>query len=290
MSSSVVALGVQHRRFWIPLASPCYWRRNLARESGEVGRVKLFGRSGFPGRISHSPKTLPLKFIMLPNEIFALACRAYYDEEGLIVDSSNGQFAHSPQTRKECDTGYYLLWGHHQHQGLLQSKDLDKCCFFWPDTINWLRECDYFPENYFELWDIYEKYMRELCSKASKQSHTEKDDLGRSVNAVKAGKAGHEEKDDLGRSVNAVKAVKAAHEEKDEYGKSATAKKAGAASALVRSKKVLVTFSDGSQQYFNSIQETSHFFCVTPMAVIFRTRKNLPSKKGKLACYRFELV
>jgi hypothetical protein len=24
-----------------------------------------------------------------------------------------------------------------------------------------LLECDYFPDNYFELWDIYEKYLRE---------------------------------------------------------------------------------------------------------------------------------
>ena len=96
---------------------------------------------------------------MLSNEVFALACRAYYDQRGIVVDTKNGQFAHSPLTRRECDTGYYLLWGHHQHQGLLQSKDLDKCCFFSGHALKWLRECDYFPENYFELWDIYDKYV-----------------------------------------------------------------------------------------------------------------------------------
>ena len=97
---------------------------------------------------------------MLPNEVFALACRAWYEEQGLIVDKRNGEFAHSPLTRKECDTGYYLLHGHHQHHGLIQSKDLDKCCFFSGDTLRWLRKCDYFPENFFELWDIYDKYIR----------------------------------------------------------------------------------------------------------------------------------
>ena len=95
---------------------------------------------------------------MLPNEEFALACRAYYEEQGLIVDKTNGQFAHSPLTRKECNTGYYLLWEHHQHQGLLQSKDLNKCCFFAPDTKKWLLTADYFPDDFFELWNIYDQY------------------------------------------------------------------------------------------------------------------------------------
>jgi hypothetical protein len=95
---------------------------------------------------------------MLPNEVFALACLAYYEEQGFVVNKENGIFAHCPLTRHECETGYYLLWEHHQHQGLLQSRDLDKCCFFAGDALKWLRECDYFPDDYFELWGIYEKY------------------------------------------------------------------------------------------------------------------------------------
>jgi hypothetical protein len=156
---------------------------------------------------------------MLPNEVFALACRAYYEEQGLIVNEKNGQFAHSPLTRRECDTGYYLLWGHHQHQGLLQSKDLDKCCFFTADSLRWLKECDYFPENFFELWDIYDKYSSELGKtaaqktvelrvgvhgrspekmsedgkKASNKLHEVKNDEGKSAHAVKMGKSGGRE-------------------------------------------------------------------------------------------------
>jgi hypothetical protein len=113
------------------------------------------GESFLSGFLS-PPKSL--NRIMLPNEEFALACRAYYEEQGIIVNKENGVFAHCPLTRHECETGYYLLWEHHQHQGLLQSRDLDKCCFFAGDALKWLRECDYFPDNYFELWDIYETY------------------------------------------------------------------------------------------------------------------------------------
>lgn len=143
--------------------------------------------------------------IMLPNEVFALACRAYYDEIGLIVDETNGEFAHSPLTRKECNTGYYLLHGHHQHQGLLQSKDLDKCCFFSGHAKKWLEELDYFPDNYFELWEIYEKYASTLSRDNAKRMHEEKDELGRSVAAMKC----HSERDELGRSVMSVKGANA---------------------------------------------------------------------------------
>ena len=118
---------------------------------------------------------------MLPNEVFALACRAYYEEQGLIVDERNGQFAHSPLTQKECDTGYYLLWEHHQQQGLIQSRDLGKCCFFIGHAKKWLQECDYFPDDYFRLWDIYDTYSKkaaehfkepETREKTNKAAHT----------------------------------------------------------------------------------------------------------------------
>jgi hypothetical protein len=97
---------------------------------------------------------------MLPNEAFALACRAYYDEVGLIVDERNGEFAHCPYPEGMGETGYYLLHDHHQHQGILQSKDVGRICFFTSDARKWLTSCDYWPDNYFELWDTYEEYAR----------------------------------------------------------------------------------------------------------------------------------
>lgn len=96
---------------------------------------------------------------MLPNELFALECLQRYVENGDIVDSSNGQFAHCPQPKRYGNTGYYLLWEDHQHQGLLQSRDVGEKCFFNGDAKKWLSECDPFPENYFELWDIYYEFL-----------------------------------------------------------------------------------------------------------------------------------
>ena len=107
----------------------------------------------------------------------------------MTVNETNGQFAHCPQPERYGETGYYLLWGHHQHQGLLQSKDVGECCFFTPDARKWLSECGYWPDNYLDLWDIYEKYSSELSRKNAEKTHLEKDENGRSVQAVKAGTA-----------------------------------------------------------------------------------------------------
>ena len=95
---------------------------------------------------------------MLPNEVFALACRAYYDEQGLIVDETNGEFAHCPLPKEMGEKGYYLLHEHHQQQGLLQSRDVGRRCFWVGDVKKWLLSCDHWPDNFFELWDIYEEF------------------------------------------------------------------------------------------------------------------------------------
>jgi hypothetical protein len=170
---------------------------------------------------------------MLSNEEFALGCLAYYAEQGLIVDETNGEFAHCPLPERYGDKGYYLLHEHHQHQGLLQSKDVNECCFFVGHAKKWLEELDYFPDNYFELWDIYEKYTSAHQSDAGKvggkiaanRIHEEKDPLGRSVQGLKSAKRMHAKRDELGRSVQGVRNAKRLNTEKDEFGRSANAVK-----------------------------------------------------------------
>jgi hypothetical protein len=165
---------------------------------------------------------------MLSNEVFALACRAWYEEQGLIVDARNGEFAHCPLPERYGDTGYYLLHEHHQHQGLLQSRDIGECCFFVGHTKQWLKDCGYWPDNYFELWDIYEEY----CQIRNKDLHSERTPDGKSAHAVKMGKKGgkesakklHSEKNEEGKSIQGVKngqrMNRSLHYRRDENGKS----------------------------------------------------------------------
>jgi hypothetical protein len=70
--------------------------------------------------------------------------------------------------------------------------------------------------------------LEETRRKIRERSHAEKDELGRSVNAVRNMEKVHAEKDQSGRSVNAVKGGKKGgkvsaeklHKEKDEFGRS----------------------------------------------------------------------
>ena len=207
----------------------------ISRSKMNVNRTKgkIHPREGGSWRFLPPPNTA--KRIMLPNEAFALACRAYYDEIGLVVDARNGEFAHCPHPEGMGETGYYLLHDHHQQQGLLQSRDVGRRCFFTGHAKRWLQKCDPIPEGYFDLWGIYEEYVDEH----NRKLHEAKDENGKSVFAVKtfaatlekdpdhqskAGKKPHEEKDETGKSKHARRVGKAGaakvHEEKDEHGKS----------------------------------------------------------------------
>jgi hypothetical protein len=98
---------------------------------------------------------------MLPNEVFALECIARYAREGLVRDST-WQFAHCPYPRPKGqknrlpgDKGYWLTFEDHQKQGLLQSVDVGRKCYFTPYAKRYL---DTYPPNYFELYDIYNQF------------------------------------------------------------------------------------------------------------------------------------
>jgi hypothetical protein len=171
---------------------------------------------------------------MLPNEVFALECIAKYKAQGLIVDSTNGEFAHCPYPEGMGDSGYYLLHNDHQHQGILQSRDFDRLCFWVGHAKQWLLNCDPLPDNYFELWDIYEqivsKHSAENGKKSGreggKKSHANRNEEGKSIRAVDHMNKLNAEKDVLGRSLNSVKAAEKTNSVKDERGKSAVAVKA----------------------------------------------------------------
>jgi hypothetical protein len=184
------------------------------------GKTQL--REGGSWRFLPPPNTA--KRIMLPNEVFALECRAYYESIGLVVDATNGEFAHCPYPEGMGETGYYLLWEHHQQQGILQSRDVGQCCFFVGHANKWLLECDPIPEDYFSLWDMFEEYSSVLGSEAGKKAHEEKDENGKSFHSLKLNKKLHKEKDETGRSIHAVGmgkiGGKKSHEEKDEFGRS----------------------------------------------------------------------
>jgi hypothetical protein len=196
---------------------------------------------------------------MLPNEVFALECLQRYAENGDIVDETNGEFAHCPLPQGMGEKGYYLTHEDHQPQGLLQSKDLGRLCFYIGQAHRWLLNCDPMPANYFELWGIYDEFAGENARKLNKTLHGEKNEFGRSVLGVKAADRLHREKDENGKSVQAMKwgkkGGKKIMEEKNEDGKSKHAVKIGRLSGVKGQKMVELTrVEDGEVFVFESLQ------------------------------------
>jgi len=162
---------------------------------------------------------------------FVEKCLERYERLDIIPgDPNEGKWnkAHYPAPNPEGDTTIPMLWDDHQQQGLYQSEEWGRVCFFAGDAKKFLTHGP-FVENWFELWDIYDKWMKKKGEGMNEKIHEEKDEEGKSVHAVKLGKKMnekvHEEKNEEGKSVFAVKNGKKAHEEKNEEGKSVRALK-----------------------------------------------------------------
>jgi hypothetical protein len=202
---------------------------------------------------------------MLNQHLFVKRVYEFYESSEIQVgDPEEGVWcdAHYPAPKGEGEETLPLLWNHHQTQGILQSEEYDRCCFYPADARKFLTEGE-FVDGWFDLWDIYEKWSSALGKEAAAKSHQEKtedgksvqainshrrkddkgrsltavsnmekmhrekDELGRSIQGVKNAKRLHKERDELGRSINAVRGANTVNSEKDELGKSANAVKGG---------------------------------------------------------------
>ena len=92
-------------------------------------------------------------------------CTSYYEESGLTPEPGNGwQEAHYPAPKGEGKEVVWLLYDHHQVQGILQSEEYGRMCFFSGDVKKFLT-CGPFVSGWFELWDLYEKHLNLHSSK-----------------------------------------------------------------------------------------------------------------------------
>jgi hypothetical protein len=118
------------------------------------------------------------------NVVFVENCLASYADQGLVVDSKNGEFAHFPEP--EClggVKGVYLLHGDHQRHGLLQSVDYNKCCFYPGNVKKWLDSFKEVLQDYEDLLSIYVKYTS-MHGKSRAESIPLEDKRKGGINAV----------------------------------------------------------------------------------------------------------
>jgi len=103
-------------------------------------------------------------------------CQDYYKEEGLTPgnpDDGEWQDAHYPAPKGVGGNTILLLFDHHQVQGLLQSEEYGRCCFFIGHTKKFLNSgC--FIGNWFDLWDIYDKWKDKAVEKMQNHPNTQK--------------------------------------------------------------------------------------------------------------------
>jgi hypothetical protein len=90
---------------------------------------------------------------------FVRGCLAFYEEDCLTPEKGWDK-AHYPAPKNLGESTVWMTHNHHQHQGLLQSREYGQCCFYNGDAYRFLTKGPFVP-GWFELWDIYEEYKGE---------------------------------------------------------------------------------------------------------------------------------
>ena len=86
---------------------------------------------------------------------------AFYDEQGLTPEpGGEWQEAHYPDPKGVGDRTVWMTFNDHQQQGLYQSEEHGRCCFYNYDTLRFLTHGPFVP-GWFDLWDLYDKWKGE---------------------------------------------------------------------------------------------------------------------------------
>ena len=86
---------------------------------------------------------------------------AFYDEQGLTPEpGGEWQEAHYPDPKGVGDKTVWMTFNDHQQQGLYQSEEHGRCCFYNYDTFRFLTHGPFVP-GWFDLWDLYDKWKGE---------------------------------------------------------------------------------------------------------------------------------
>jgi hypothetical protein len=137
-------------------------------------------------------------------------CLKYYKDNGIIQnDPEEGIWnnAHYPAPNGAGNCTVSLLWEHHQVQGILQSEEYGRCCF-WAGHARRFLDTGPFVEGWFELWDLYEKWSSFNSDKMNKTLHLQKDGRGKSLSGIRASQRLHSTRNPQGKSIRGLTLAK----------------------------------------------------------------------------------
>jgi hypothetical protein len=88
-------------------------------------------------------------------------CLSYYDENNLTPEpGGEWQEAHYPAPKGVGTDVIWLTHDHHQVQGILQSEEYSRQCFFNSDVTEFFKFGPFVPD-WFDLYDLYYKWAKE---------------------------------------------------------------------------------------------------------------------------------
>ena len=101
-------------------------------------------------------------------------CLAYYEENGLTPEpGGEWQEAHYPAPKGIGTEVIWLMCDHHQVQGLLQSEEYGRQCFYNGEVKKFLNKRSFVPD-WFKLYDLYDKWKgfasKNNCKKTGKRN------------------------------------------------------------------------------------------------------------------------
>lgn len=88
-------------------------------------------------------------------------------------DEEAHEKAHYPLPREDGDKWVWLHRDDHQIQGIFQSEEIGRRCFFTPHAREALYQPNYFPLGWFEACDIYEKWAKPYTEACFKGGNTQ---------------------------------------------------------------------------------------------------------------------
>jgi hypothetical protein len=104
--------------------------------------------------------------------IFVKERLAFYEEQDLTPEpGGEWQEAHYPDPNGIGDKTVWMTFDDHQQQGLYQSEEYGRCCFYNYDTLRFLTHGPFVP-GWFDLWELYDKWKGHNGKRNGKKNMT----------------------------------------------------------------------------------------------------------------------
>lgn len=113
---------------------------------------------------SHQPPTPTTTVKNMDQHLFVQWCLEQYQKDDITPDCYRFEGAHYPLQRGMGDEKVPLTELDHGIQGIWQSEEIGRVCFFAGKTTNALNAPNYWPLGFFDAWDLCDHWLKVSAS------------------------------------------------------------------------------------------------------------------------------